>query len=188
MTDPAEIAAVVAAARSIPPRTFEGFSGVWPGEIGTALVDAVTSRGSEFREQHPAARDDLRELHADLPPRVREVAARLIDAHLVHASDIVDVPTATLREIYVSVDGLGETSFGYFCLNLGRTGRKADPLLTASLGDALNRRVSRAETHDLVTAAYGVLSSEPGHRYGATPAEFEDGLRQMSLEILRQPS
>ncbi|MDO5669200.1 MAG: hypothetical protein Q4G50_04300 [Corynebacterium sp.] len=187
MTDPAEIAAVVAAARSIPPENFDGFEGVWPGEIATALIDAVTSQGAAFRQQHPQARDDLRALPADVPHRVHEVANKLIDAHLIHAADLVDVPTARLREIYLSVDGLGETTFHHFCLNLGRTGRKADRLLTTFLGDALNRKVSRAETHDLVTAAYGVLSAEPEHRYGATLADFGDGLRRMSLEILRQP-
>ncbi|NLP39239.1 hypothetical protein SAMN06295981_2426 [Corynebacterium pollutisoli] len=214
MTDPAEISAVVAAARSIPPENFEGFAGVWPGEISTALVDAVYSGGrdsnpqvDEFREQHPDVRDDLRALVelGDTPllellgtnrtvqgrrPKAEaiiEVAGKLVDAGIVHAADIADVRTAQLRDLYVPVEGLGKTTFEYFCLNLGRTGRKADRLLTAFLSDALNRKVSRAETHDLVTAAYGLLSADPEHRYGETAEDFENGLRRMSLEILKQP-
>lgn len=136
MTDPAEISAVVAAARSIPPENFEGFAGVWPGEISTALVDAVYSGGrdsnpqvDEFREQHPDVRDDLRALVelGDTPllellgtnrtvqgrrPKAEaiiEVAGKLVDAGIVHAADIADVRTAQLRDLYVPVEGLGKT-------------------------------------------------------------------------------
>ncbi|MDO5512172.1 hypothetical protein [Corynebacterium sp.] len=207
MTDPAEISAVAAAARSIPPANFEGFDGVWPGEIATALIDAVYSGGGdthpqvgEIRQRHPEVRDDLSALVAlgadslqDVLGRpakaaaIIEVAGVLIDADIRHAADLDGVPTARLRDLYVPVTGLGKTSFEYFCLNLGRPGRTADRLLTTFLGDALNRKVSRAETHDLVTAAYGRLSASPGHRYGQTIEDFENGLRRMSLEILRQP-
>lgn len=214
MTDPAEISAVVAAARSVPPENFGDFPGIFPGEIATALIDAVYSGGrdanprvEDFRTRHPEVRDDLRALvelgseplvevmganrtvqgRRPKAEAILQVAQLLVDAGIVHAAAVVEVSTGRLREAYLSVEGLGMTTFEYFCLNLGRPGRKADRLLTSFLGDALNRQVSRAETHDLVTAAYGVLSADPEHRYGDTAVAFENGLRRMSLEILKQP-
>lgn len=214
MTDPAEISAVAAAARSVPPENFEGFPGVWPGEISTSLIDAVYSGGHDanprvdtFRTEHADVRDDLRalvELGAD---RVRdlmgtnrtvqgrrhksdaiiEVAEKFVDAGIVHAADTEERTTKELRETYIAVEGLGTTTFDYFRLNLGRTGRNADRLITAFLSDALNRKVSRGEAHDLITAAYGKLSDDPDHRFGETLEDFVSGLRRISLEISKQP-
>ncbi|AGF71448.1 hypothetical protein [Corynebacterium halotolerans] len=87
--DPAEISAVAAAARAVPPENFGSWRGGWPGEIVTALLDAVFSMravsdsGSDgrgvlgrvrmFRGRHEDVVNDLAALVALGEEPVREI-------------------------------------------------------------------------------------------------------------------
>ncbi|ACV08437.1 hypothetical protein [Jonesia denitrificans] len=75
MTSREQREAVLAATKQVPEPFYEAYPGGWPGEVGTALVDAVYSiraryrtrdpqlgvlgRVRAFRETYPAAKDDL---------------------------------------------------------------------------------------------------------------------------------
>lgn len=113
IADPAEISAVAAAARAIPPENFDSWRGGWPDEIATALLDAVFSMravydsGSDgrgvlgrvrmFRGRHEDVVNDLAALTALGEEPIREIMGGTKTAQR-RKSDVVVETAAQLAD------------------------------------------------------------------------------------------
>lgn len=107
-----DVDAVVRAVDTIDAENFAAYGGGWPGEVGTALVDAVFSIRAQYhantpgrgvlgrvktlRETHPDAKDDLRAVVALGAERLAEIMGDGKTAQRPKSTCVIDAARAFL--------------------------------------------------------------------------------------------
>lgn len=159
----------------------------------------VIGRVRAFRDTEPGAMDDLTALSGLGSVRIGEImgsgttgrrpksevvvdaADRFIAVGIVHARDLLDADTHSMKEIYTSVRGLGWVTFEYFTMLLGVPGVKADTMITRFVNTALEATdlepVGPHAARDLVIAAYDQS------RKGETLSAFENALWRFQSDL-----
>lgn len=152
----------------------------------------VIGRVRAFRSVVPGARDDLIALSDLGSMRIGEimgsgttgrrpksevvvdVADRFVVAGIVHARDVLEADTHSMKATYTSVRGLGWVTYEYFTMLLGVPGVKTDTMITRFVNNALAAAdvdpVGPHATRDFVIAAYERSGK------GETLSAFENAL------------
>lgn len=152
----------------------------------------VIGRVRAFRSVVPGARDDLIALSDWGSVRIGEImgsgttgrrpksevvvdaADRFVAAGIVHAGDLLEADTHSMKATYTSVRGLGWVTFEYFTMLLGVPGVKADTMITRFVNNTLAAAdvdpVGPHAARDLVIAAYERSGK------GETLSAFENAL------------
>jgi len=89
-----------------------------------------------------------------------EAAERLTAAGVQSAAHL-DLGNLDQQRAYTGVRGLGKVTWDYFGMLLGRPGVKADRWVIAAVDDAVQRRTSPAEAHEVVLATAEAISEGP---------------------------
>lgn len=120
MEKDSSLGALQKAVETIPDDYFTDYGGGWPGEISTALIDAVFSirakyralspvagvsgRIRSFRAAEPRVLNDLAALHALGRPRVREIMGSTITGRRLKAKAVVEAAGVFVDHGVISVD------------------------------------------------------------------------------------
>lgn len=147
-----DVRMLVAAVEKELPEERAVWPGGWPDQIEAALIDAVRSIRAEYGRAHNGVRGAVGQW------RTHRGTDRPDDLTVLAATD----PESMGQKLaYTDVVGLGDVTWEYFLMLLGKPGVKADVWIVRFVSKAVGRTTSSPETRDLVKAAAAELGTDP---------------------------